>query len=119
MLFKSGDQKLADRKCPLCREKIPPTKEMLARLNFMREDKIEREAKGDIFSKEYTMTKDIVKEMELEIGDTTETIDYSDKKHMVLPEHIFKAAMLNDIQTVLDWLGLPVDRERLNAKCVR
>ena len=64
------------------------------------------------------MTKEIVEEFEREIGDETETIDYySDKQHVVLPEHIFKAAMINDTQKVLNWLGpFPVDKQRVNAR---
>ena len=43
---------------------------------------------------------------------------YSDEdKYCVHPTEICKAALANDIQKVLDWLGpLPVDKERINAR---
>ena len=57
--------------------------------------------------------------MEREIGDWTETIDYSDDDHkcLVLPNDIFVAAGKSNIQKVLNWLGPPpVDKQRLNAR---
>jgi hypothetical protein len=58
--------------------------------------------------------------LENEIGDWTETIDYSDdnKEYVVLPTDIgINAVMTNDIQKVLNWLGpLSVDKQRINAR---
>ncbi|KAL9187527.1 hypothetical protein ACHAXT_001630 [Thalassiosira profunda] len=90
---------------------------MFALLKCMREEKIDCEAKGDFSSENYLMSKQVVEELEREIGDATETIDYSDKNHTALPDHISKAAYRGDTQKVLAWLGpLPVDKERINAK---
>ena len=43
---KSGDKE-TNTKCPLCREKIPPSKEMINQLKFWRNRKSDLEAKGD------------------------------------------------------------------------
>ena len=106
-----------DRKCPLCREKIPPSKEMVAQLKFWRNYESRLEVEGDIFSPQM---KSRVDKLEREVGVWTEAIDYSaddDIKCNELPAIIRKAAGRNDIQKVLDWLGpLPVDKQRLNAK---
>ena len=113
-----GEDKM-DRKCPLCREKIPPSKEMISQLKFWRSRKIQYEAKGDVFCENYMITKSKVERLEREIGDWTETVEYSDddKKHLVLPYEICKAASANDIQKVLDWLGSHAfDEQRLNAR---
>ena len=114
---KSGEEKM-DRKCPLCREEIPPSKEMITQLKFWRNRKSDLEAKGDFFSRSYMHAKSRVERLENEVGDWTETIDYSDDKDcVVLPEDICAAAFTNDIQRVLDWLGPhPVDKQRINAK---
>jgi hypothetical protein len=115
---KSGDKE-TNTKCPLCREKIPPSKEMISQLKSWRNRKSLLEAKGDTFSQEYMSIKSTVEKLESEIGDWTETIDYSEDQDqcVVLPHDIWEAAYANDIQKVLDWLGpLPVDKERINAR---
>ena len=115
---KPGEQKMEDRKCPLCREKIPPSKEMIKQLKSLRNLKSQLAAKGDIFSGNYMIIKSKVEKLEREIGDWTETIDYSsgDNDCMVLPTAIHAAALANDIQRILDWLGRPpIDKQRLNV----
>ena len=64
---KSGDKE-TNTKCPLCREKIPPTKEMIAQLKYWRKQKSELEAKGDVFSPHYRTAKSQVEKFENEIG---------------------------------------------------
>jgi hypothetical protein len=116
--IKSAKDKM-DRKCPLCRERIPPSKEMVAQLKWWRNEKSKCEAEDDVFSKEYMIAKSEVERLEHDIGDWTETIDYSqsDGDCVVLPTAIHAAASENDIWRVLDWLGPhPVDKQRVNAK---
>ena len=116
---KYGDSKTINRKCPLCREKIPPSNEMITQLMYWRNYKRELEAKGDFSSPQYMDIKSYVEELEQKVGDWTETIDYStgDENCLVLPEDVYDAARTNDIQKVLDWLGSPpVDKQRINAK---
>jgi len=98
--LKPGEQKLEDRKCPLCREKIPPTKEMVAQLKYWRNRKRQLEAKGDVFCLDYMTAKSEFDRLESEVGDWTETIDYSqsDGDCVVLPTDIAEAAISNDIQ---------------------
>ena len=75
------------------------------------------EAEGDTFSRKNMRVKIMVEELEHEIGDWTETIDYSDTKYCVLPTDICIAVKKNNIQKVLNWLGPPpVDKQRVNAK---
>ena len=63
--------------------------------------------------------KSMVEELESEVGDWTETIDYSnEEKCLVLPTDIFLEAGKRNVQKLLDWLGpLPVDKQRVNARC--
>ena len=92
---------------------------MVAQLKFLRKHKSWLEEKGDVFSEDYMMMKLRLEKMEDEVGDWTETIDYSgdDNDCMVLPTDIWEAAKYNNTQKILNWLGpLPVDEQRLNAK---
>ena len=116
---KPGEQKMEDRKCPLCREEIPPSKEMLAQLKSLRMAMSKLEARGDIFGEHYMIFKSRVEQLESDVGAWTETIDYSgdDRNRVLLPNDICIAANANDIQKVLDWLGpLPLGKERVNAR---
>ena len=113
---KSGDKE-TNTKCPLCREKIPPSKEMITQLKFYRNIKSRLEEMGDTFSEDCIYAKSRIEDLERDIEDWRETIDYSDDEYVVLPTDIWKAASANDIQKVLNWLGpLPVDTQRINAK---
>ena len=103
----AADNEKMDRNCPLCREEIPPSKEMVAQLKFWRRAKYKMEAKGDIFSENYLSLKGAVEQLEREVGDWKESIDYSDEKSVILPLDICKAAGANDVQKVLNWLGPP------------
>ena len=92
-----------DRKCPLCRQKIPPSKEMINQLKCMRRVKSRMEARGDVYSENYAWTKSRLEQLECAIGDWTETIDYSDSTEqcLVIPNNVFNAARANDIQKIL------------------
>ena len=43
-------------------------------------------------------------------------MDYGDDECIELPKEIFDAVKNNDLKRVLDWLGSPVDKKRLNAR---
>jgi len=103
------------KSCPLCREKIPPSKDMMIQLDYHRTKKRELEEKGETSSKYYLNHLEQIKRLEEEIGDYDgEGLDY--EVCMELPKHIFEAVMDNDSKRVLDWLGTPVDMKRLNAR---
>ena len=110
-------KKEMDRKCPLCREKIPPSREMVSQLKFWRKTKAEMEAEGDIFSENYMRAKSQIEILECTVGDGTKTISHAeDDDSLLLPNDICVAAGKNDIQKVLNWLGPPpVDKQRVNA----
>ena len=101
--------------CPLCRKKIPPSKEMLSSLEFHRTRKLEFEARGDTTSKTYILQVHHVNKLEAEIGDYEgEGLDYDGC--IEIPKEIAKAVMENNIKSVVDWLGSPVDKNRLYAR---
>ena len=105
-------KKEESKSCPLCRKRIPPSKEMLMQLEWHRRQKREKEA-GGCTSSEYSNL--LLKQLEAEIGDYEgEGIDYDGC--IELPKHISGAVMNNDLKIVLDWLGSPVDQKKLNAR---
>jgi len=101
--------------CPLCRKKIPPSKDMLIQLDYHRTRKSELEAEGDTTSDTYMSQVAFIKKLEAEIGDYEgKGLDYDDC--MELPMYIYEAMLNNNIKRVLKWLGSPVDKKKLRAK---
>ena len=70
---KFGDDRKKERSkaCPLCRKKIPPSKDMLIQLNFHRTQKRKLEAIGDTTSHDYMIHVEQIKRLEAEIGTYT------------------------------------------------
>ena len=109
------NKKEKSKSCPLCRKKIPPSKDMLSQLYYHRAQKRELEARGDTTSKSYINELEHIKRLEAEIGTYEgKGLDYDGC--IELPEHIFNAMKTNDIKSVMDWLGSPVDKKRLSAR---
>jgi len=101
--------------CPLCRKKIPPSKDMLIQLEYHRTRKLELEARGDTTSEYYMIQVNQIKRIEAQIGDYDgKGLDYDGC--MELPKYIFDALTKKNIKRVLKWLGTPVDMNRLNAR---
>jgi len=113
--FGSTNKKERSKSCPLCRKKIPPSKDMLIQLEFHRRQKSRLEASGDSTSKNYMLFVNSIKELEAEIGTYDGTgLDYDGCIELSMA--IFDAVMTNDIKCIMDWLGSPVDKKRLNAR---
>jgi len=109
------NKKERSKSCPLCRERIPPSKDMLMQLEFHRRELRELEARGDTSSREYMTLVKHTKQLEAQIGDYEgEGIDYDD--NMELPKYIFDAVKTNNIERIVDWLGSPVDMNKLSAR---
>jgi len=104
------------KSCPLCREKIPPSKDLLMQLKYHRKMKRDLEVKGDTSSDAYMSQVKQIKEIEVEIGDYEgEGLDYDGC--MDVPKEIVKAVKKNNTKKVMKWLGSPVDRKKLSARC--
>ena len=110
-------EKEKSKSCPLCRETIPPSKEMLIQLEYHRTEILKLEEKGDTTSNEYILHAGKIELLEAEIGDYEgEGIDY-DEGCIDLPKYIYEGMLNNNIKRLLKWLGSPVDKTRLNARC--
>ena len=109
-------KKERSKSCPLCREKIPPSKDLLSQLEFHRTVKRELGARGDTSSEYYMKQVRHINRLEAEIGDYEgEGIDYDGC--IELPNGIANAMGTKNVEKVIKWLGSPVDMKRLNARC--
>ena len=103
------------KSCPLCRKKIPPSKDMLSQLEFHRSLTRTLEEEGETTSQRYMDQVEQIKELEKEIGTYDGAgLDYDGC--IELPEYIYDAVKNNDLNSVIDWLGSPVNVKRLNAR---
>jgi len=103
------------KSCPMCRKRIPPSKDMLIQLEHYRNQKRELEDRGDASSEFYMTIVANIKILEAEIGTYDgKGLDYD--RCIELPTYIYNAVETNDIKRVMDWLGSPVDKTRLNAR---
>ena len=81
------------KSCPLCREKIPPSKDMLIQLEFHRNLLRKIEGKGDTTSETYRVQVEHVNDLEEAIGDYEgEGIDYD--RCIELPKEMTYSSLL-------------------------
>jgi len=115
--FVTPSEKEKSKSCPLCRKKIPPSKEMLIELEYHRTEILKLEGKGDTTSTEqYILHAGKFELLEAEIGDYEgEGIDY-DEGCIDLPKHVYEGMLNKNIKRLLKWLGSPVDKTRLSAR---
>lgn len=106
-------KKEKSKSCPLCRKKIPPSKDMLIQLDFYRKQKRELEARGE--TTKLSHIQQVINRLEAEVSDYDGRLDYDDGC-TELPEHIFNAVKKNNMKKVMKWLGSPVDKNKLNAR---
>jgi len=105
------------KSCPLCRKKIPPSRDMLLQLEYHRTIKRDFEARGETTSENYWRKLEQIKDLEAEIGDYDgEGLDYDGKQYMELPKYILDAVKKSNIKRVMKWLGSPVDMKKLSAR---
>jgi len=114
--FGSSLKKEKSKSCPLCRKKIPPSKDMLIQLEYHRRQKRQHEERGDTTSKDYMLFVNNIKELEAEIGTYNgKGLDYDGC--IELPKEISDAVKTNNNKRVMKWLGSPVDMKKLSARC--
>ncbi|KAL9178348.1 hypothetical protein ACHAXT_001776 [Thalassiosira profunda] len=109
------DTDVWEKGCPLCREKLPPSKEMVAQLHTLRLLMEEVKEVGD--EEEYLEHKAEYEDFKAKIGDYDESDVIGDEEQysVDLPEEMAGFTENNDIRSVVNWLGVPVDKKRLGA----
>ena len=106
-------------KCPICRARIPPSREMVATLFSWREDKQRLEDNKDTSSENYHVTCQLLKRAEERVGEDWDGVtvleDNTAKTALTMPDYIIKASRKGVIKTVLKWINANRTEDRVNA----
>ena len=106
-------------KCPICRARIPPSKEMVRQLLCYRAEKGRLEEKNDTSSEYYHRTCQLLKETEEDVGADWDGVtvlqDNYEKQAVVMPDYVFLAIKNGDIKLVLKWINANRTEDRVNA----
>ncbi|EJK55772.1 hypothetical protein THAOC_24455, partial [Thalassiosira oceanica] len=106
-------------KCPICRARIPPSKEMVATLLMLRFRKQRLEDSNDTSSERYRDTCHLLAQAEKEVGADWDGVtvlqDNNEEEAVVMPDYIHKAIRRGDIKAVLRWANANQTEDRANA----
>ncbi|EJK57092.1 hypothetical protein THAOC_22904 [Thalassiosira oceanica] len=107
------------RKCPICRARIPPSKEMVTALQTYQAEKQRMEDKNETSSEKYYCVCRALELMKEKVGADWDGVtvleDNNDTPPVVMPDYIYKATAKGDIKSVLRWISLDRTEDRANA----
>ncbi|EJK49545.1 hypothetical protein THAOC_31567 [Thalassiosira oceanica] len=107
------------RKCPICRARIPPSREMVTSLLAYRTAKQKLEDNNGTSSKDYQVICHLLKNAEAEVGADWDGVtvleDNNVKQTVVMPDYITMAIGTGDIKSVLRWMNANQTEDRANA----
>ncbi|EJK58393.1 hypothetical protein THAOC_21484, partial [Thalassiosira oceanica] len=107
------------RKCPICRARIPPSKEMVKTLLVFRDQKQYLEDKNDTSSEDYHAACRALEIAEKDVGADWDGVtvleDNNDKQAVAAPDYIVRALGRGDIKPVLRWINANHTEDRVNA----
>ena len=107
------------RKCPICRARIPPSKEMVAALNSYRDEKQKLEDRNETSSGHYHNVCELLADAEEIVGADWDGVtvlhENNDKPSVAMPDYIRKAVTREDIKSVLRWINANRAEDRVNA----
>ncbi|EJK53129.1 hypothetical protein THAOC_27492, partial [Thalassiosira oceanica] len=108
------------RKCPICRARIPPSREMVTSLISYRAHKQKLEDINDTSSEVYHAICYALEQAEEKVGvdwdGVTVLEENNDKSTVEMPYHIGRAIGTGDIKSVLRWINANQTEDRANAK---
>ena len=115
-----GVEEEMKRKCPICRARIPPSKEMVKTVRLLRAQKQRLEDEKNTSSEAYHFTCGLLKKAEERIGKDWDGVtvlqEINDKHSVVLPGYIWQAFGKGDIKSVLKWISSNRSEDRANAE---
>ena len=107
------------RKCPICRARIPPSKEMVTALLAWRTSKQRLEDRNETSSEGYHYACKALAKAENEVGADWDGVtvlqDSNDQPPVVMPDYIETAFLNRDIKKVLRWINADRNEDRVNA----
>ena len=116
------------RNCPVCRRRAKPSQEIISRLHTYsmvlkgsgdkRSDKRGDKEIDEIFGQMKIMQQELMTAL-LKMGYEADEIDHMVAEYaasrLLMPDAIHNAVGGNDAQTILDWLGSPVEEGKLKS----
>ena len=113
-----GVQEEMRRKCPICRARIPPSKEMVEAMQGYRAVKKKLEDCNQTSSEGYRALCRSLREAEEEIGadwDGVTVLEDDKKPAVVMPDYVYEAVRREAIKSVLKWINANPAEDRINA----
>ncbi|EJK67216.1 hypothetical protein THAOC_11783 [Thalassiosira oceanica] len=114
-----GVEEETRRKCPICRARIPPSREMVTSLFAYRTAKQKLEDNNGTSSKDYQVICHLLKNAKAEVGADWDGVtvleDNNVKQTVVMPDYITMAIGKGDIKSVLRWINANQAQDRANA----
>ncbi|EJK67061.1 hypothetical protein THAOC_11954 [Thalassiosira oceanica] len=108
------------RKCPICRARIPPSKEMVATLLVCRARKKNLEHRNETSSEQYYRSCLALEQAEEDVGADWDGVTVLEDNHgtpaVLIPVYIGRAIMMGDITKVLKWINANRTEDRANSK---
>ena len=109
------DNDVWNKGCPLCRKKIPPSKEMIAQLNACR--LLVEKCKEEEDEEQYIIHKAMYEKLKAKIGEYNENEVIGDEGQfsVELTDDMVAFLNYNDIRSIVNWVGIPADKKQLEA----
>ena len=106
-------------RCPICRARIPPSKEMVALMREYRTTKQRMEDNHGASSEFYHELCRALERIETLVGEDWDGVtvlgDTNEKLTMILPDYVDKAVRKGDVKIVLSWINANRTEDRANA----
>ena len=119
-----GDKEYEDEmrtKCPICRARIPPSRELVSTLRSCRTQKKRLEDENETSSNDYQRVCHALEMTEKRIGADWDGVtvleDNRAKLATTLPNYFVQAMGKGDIRSVLKWIDANRTEDRVNALC--
>ncbi|EJK67307.1 hypothetical protein THAOC_11680 [Thalassiosira oceanica] len=108
------------RKCPICRARIPPSKDMVTTLQFYQADKQMLEDNNQTSSERYRIACRLLAQAEKKVGADWDGVTVLEDNNntrpvVIIPDYIYSATFKGDIKSVLRWISLDRTEDRANA----
>ena len=108
------------RKCPICRGRIPPSKEMVTTLLRWRAEKQRMEVNNETSSRNYRQACAFLEQAEEKVGKDWDGVtvleDRNDNKQpVVMPDYVLVAIKRGDNKSVLRWISADRTEDRASA----
>ena len=114
--LKYGAAHLGKRTCPICRQRTLPSNEILSQLHTFNRCVEDGDESMESMKKKIDEDLKILVDMGYSVEEINDMVDEYIQSQEWLPTFLFDAFERGEFQPVLDWLGSPIDKRKLNSK---